>query len=107
MINPSNNAVEVTREHEVIHVKGALVHATVMFAQAQIVALLVPGVVNINFQDVTACDSASLALLMALLREGSAKKTTLTFVHLPVQMRKLAKVSGVEALLPLDTGAKP
>ncbi len=47
-------------------------------------------------------DSAGLALLVEWLREARAHGKTLRFENIPPQLKALARVSGLERVLPLD-----
>lgn len=80
--------------------KGALNQYSVESALAQSNSLLPTGQsVTVNLHHVTDCDSASLAFLMALLREAKKRNTTLTFIHMPTQMRDLGRISGINPIL--------
>lgn len=58
--------------------------------------------IQLNLQQISKSDSASLAYLTALLRCAKAKQSHLTFIHVPNQMLDLAKVSGLTSWLPLS-----
>lgn len=47
-------------------------------------------------------DSAGLALLVEWLREAREHGKTLRFENIPAQLKALARVSGLERVLPLD-----
>lgn len=47
-------------------------------------------------------DSAGLALLVEWLREAREHGKTLRFENIPAQLKDLARVSGLERVLPLD-----
>lgn len=49
---------------------------------------------------VSAVDSAGLAIVFAWLRDAGAAQRKLTFAHLPQQLLSLAAVYGVSDLLP-------
>lgn len=79
---------------------GALNQSTVESAFFQIIPLFeAQPKITVNLQQVTECDSASLAFLMALLREAKKRSSQLTFIHMSKQMCDLAKVSGILPLL--------
>ena len=59
--------------------------------------------VQVDMSQVTASDSAGLALLLAWLAYASKHGSCLTFVNIPEQMRAMARISDVEDLL----GATP
>lgn len=83
-------------------IEGALTQQTVVEALNQSIKQLPTNtVIQVNFEGVTHSDSASLAFLMALLREAKKKSVRLQFVELPKQMLELARVSGVLSVLPM------
>ncbi len=55
----------------------------------------------VDFAAVTEVDSAALALALAWLRAASASGRTLRFANLPPAMANLARLYGVDELLPL------
>jgi len=52
-----------------------------------------------DFQGTTRCDSAGLAMLIALKRAAIAEQRQCTFRHLPTQLVAIADVVGVADLL--------
>jgi len=63
--------------------------------------------ISIDLAGVTRSDSAGLALLVEWLRESDRLGKTITFLNMPVQMQSIARVCGLEAILPADTAAPP
>jgi phospholipid transport system transporter-binding protein len=61
---------------------------------------LAEGVRTVDLGEVTELDSALLALALAWLREARAAKRELAFANLPEAMQTLARLYGVEDLLP-------
>ena len=61
---------------------------------------LAEGVRTVDLGEVTELDSALLALALAWLREAHAAKRELAFANLPEAMQTLARLYGVEELLP-------
>jgi phospholipid transport system transporter-binding protein len=55
---------------------------------------------TVDLDNVVYSDSAGLTLLTAWLRLAKQCQITLGFKHMPAQMRTIAKVSGLEAVLP-------
>lgn len=55
----------------------------------------------IDLKDVSECDSAGVALLIAWVRYLRMQNKTLQFVHLPEQMRAIVHVSGLDTILPI------
>lgn len=65
-------------------------------------ALLRPDTgLTLDLSGVERADSSGLALLVSLLREARASQTALQFANIPAQLHSLARVSGVEGLLPV------
>jgi len=56
---------------------------------------------TIDFQSVTAVNSAALALMLEVLRRARARHFSLKFLHVPEKLISLAKVSSVDKLLAL------
>lgn len=59
------------------------------------------GAVSIDLGTVTRTDSAGVALLVHWTRQQRRLGGTVEFVNIPSQMRAIARVSGVDAILPL------
>ncbi len=60
------------------------------------------GDIEIDLKGVTRADSAGLALLVELLRESSRKDRRIAFSHVPAQLLSIARVCGLEEILPLS-----
>lgn len=60
------------------------------------------GTVTVNLKKVEACDSASLAFLVAILREAKLKRSQIIFSQVPKQMIDLGRVSGIDELITLE-----
>jgi phospholipid transport system transporter-binding protein len=58
------------------------------------------GVQTVDVGEVSELDSSLLALLLAWLREARAKERPLEFANLPEALRTIARLYGVEGLLP-------
>ena len=63
--------------------------------------------ISIDLAGVTRSDSAGLALLIEWLRESERLGKTITFLNMPAQMQSIARVCGLEGILPVDTAAPP
>jgi len=59
------------------------------------------GVRTVDLGEVTELDSAALALLLAWLREARAKQREVAFANLPESLQTIARLYGVDGLLPL------
>lgn len=85
-----------------LRIQGALAQETVVEAICKCEALLPSNkTMNVNFSTVSYCDSASLAFMTALLRLGKERNMTLTYIQVPQQIIDLAKVSGLDKILPI------
>lgn len=92
---------EQIREDE-IHLRGHLSFANVPQLLREVKqALPDSGVLRIDLSAVTRSDSAGLALLVDCLREARARDLVLQYVSMPEQMLAMARVSGLDAVLPL------
>ncbi len=56
---------------------------------------------TLDLQGITHTDSAGLALLIEWMRTARNRNKTIAFRNIPPQMLAIAKVSGVEQILPL------
>ncbi len=56
---------------------------------------------DIDLSHVRRADSAGLALLVEWLREAQRSGTRLRFFNIPPQMLEMARVSGLDGILPL------
>jgi phospholipid transport system transporter-binding protein len=63
--------------------------------------------ISIDLAGVTRSDSAGLALLIEWLRESERLGKTITFLNMPAQLQSIARVCGLEGILPADTTAPP
>jgi phospholipid transport system transporter-binding protein len=63
--------------------------------------------ISIDLAGVTRSDSAGLALLIEWLRESEQLGKTITFLNMPAQMQSIARVCGLDGILPADTAAPP
>jgi len=63
--------------------------------------------ISIDLAGVTRSDSAGLALLIEWLRQSERLDKTITFLNMPAQMQSIARVCGLEGILPADKAARP
>jgi phospholipid transport system transporter-binding protein len=61
---------------------------------------LLEGALTVDLAEVTELDSSALALLLAWLREAKAAGRAVVFANLPEALRTIARLYGVEDLLP-------
>lgn len=57
---------------------------------------------DIDLSGVSKFDTAGLAWLLALIEYANSKQTEITYSQVPIELVKLAKLSGVQALLPIS-----
>ncbi|MFN9807627.1 MAG: lipid asymmetry maintenance protein MlaB [Betaproteobacteria bacterium] len=57
------------------------------------------GDLGVDLSDVTEVDSAGVAMLVAWLREATARGGTLVLTHIPPALASLARLYGVDGLL--------
>jgi|GEM_PF-3629577 len=98
----SEKDIAVSFRNNELLISGPLNHETVSAALA-LCEPLIPSEqsITLNFSGVVDCDSASLALVTALMRASLAKKTKVQLSHMPKEMLDLATVSGLNGFLPL------
>ena len=88
-------------EHGRLEVEGELVFATVGRLLRDSEALLPgDGPLAIDLQGVEGSDSAGLALLLEWLDRGRTLGRSIRFRNLPDSLRKIARLSNLESLLP-------
>jgi phospholipid transport system transporter-binding protein len=58
------------------------------------------GVQTVDLGEVSEMDSALLALLLAWLRDATARTQPISFANLPASLRTIARLYGVDRLLP-------
>jgi anti-anti-sigma factor len=59
------------------------------------------GNLTVDLSKVTVCDSAGVALCLALLRMARGVNKQIVFSNPPTRMMDMIRVSGVDAILPL------
>ena len=59
---------------------------------------------QIDLGGVSHADSAGLALLISWLRQARRQEIRILFCRVPEQLLKIARVSGLETVLPFDNG---
>jgi phospholipid transport system transporter-binding protein len=61
------------------------------------------GVRTVDLAEVTEMDSSLLALMLAWLREANSRGRELAFANLPESLRTIARLYGVDSLLPVSS----
>ncbi|HFC53661.1 MAG TPA: anti-sigma factor antagonist [Gammaproteobacteria bacterium] len=64
------------------------------------------GVLKIDLEGVSRADSAGLVLLIGWLRRARRQGVRILFCKVPEQLLKIARVSGLESVLPFDSGVE-
>jgi phospholipid transport system transporter-binding protein len=59
------------------------------------------GVRTVDLAEVTEMDSSLLAAMLAWLRDARARGTELAFANLPESLRTIARLYGVDSLIPV------
>ena len=91
----------IRRDGSRMVLSGAMTLANVAGALEEGRRHLEEGVHTIDLGEVTEMDSALLALLLAWLREARSRKREIAFANLPESLRTIARLYGVDALLPV------
>jgi len=91
----------IRREGRTLLLSGPVTLANVARVLEEGRGHLAEGAAAVDLGEVSEMDSSLLALALAWLREARAAKRELSFVNLPESLQTLAKLYGVEELLPL------
>ncbi len=65
-----------------------------------------PGALQIDLSGVTAANSAGLALLLEWMDLARSRRITVSYLHLPESLLRIAAFSNLEALLPVAEGSR-
>ena len=96
-------AITLSIENEQCLLTGALTRQTIpSVANKQFKKLFIAEHATINFSSVDKVDTAGLAWVCALLEHANNHHCQLSFIHIPEQLAKLAKLSGVDNFLPIS-----
>jgi phospholipid transport system transporter-binding protein len=90
----------IRREGDRMIVSGPLTLASVAGTLAEGNGAIGAGVRTVDLAEVGELDSSALALLLAWLREAKRGNAELSFVNLPQGLTTIAKLYGVDELLP-------
>lgn len=98
----SETAIQQQDDHSYL-IRGELNMQTVPDMLKQAEPILADGREELVFdlQGISRTDSAGLALLVEWMQAAGQQQTRITFRNLPTQLRDIARVSGLEELLPL------
>ena len=92
----------VTQQNTQISVSGHLTVNTVEGLLSQVKPLVAyDDKMIVDLGGIKSCDSASLAFLVAVLREGKLKRSEIVFSNMSKQISDLSRVSGIDGLITL------
>jgi ABC-type transporter Mla MlaB component len=103
---PSAQAEVVSVGADRLAVRGALTFATARLASAaglRAIGASAARRLTVDFADVTAADSAGLAVCLIWLGTARRAGRELLFANLPAHIRSLARISEVDSLLERET----
>ncbi len=89
------------RKDNRLYLTGILTYATVPELLTQQKALLAYAeTLEVDLQGISKSDSAGIALLIAWIRALREEERSIVFLNLPKQLQAMARVSGLEGILP-------
>ena len=94
-IQLSDGMLRVSGELDAKTVPQLLIDSASLFQQAGVQ-------ISVDLAEVSRADSSGLALLIDWMRTARQNQQQLTFQRLPAQLLEMARVSGIEELLPLS-----
>jgi phospholipid transport system transporter-binding protein len=100
-VNQAVNAPAVRREEGRLVLSGAVTLGNVAQVLEEGRRHLADGAATVDLAEVNEVDSSALALLLAWLREAKAAGRSLTFANLPESLQTIARLYGVQDLLPV------
>lgn len=88
-----------------LQISGELTFATVtsVLKQSQPLFQKAGDEIEVELGGVVRADSAGLAMLIEWMRRAAAEGRSITFLHLPEQMRAIAEASDLDSVLPLSS----
>ena len=92
----------VRHEADRVVIEGAVSSATAAMLLEQLSAASRDGTQQIDFAEVTRCDSAAIALMLELRRQSVGKNQELRFLNLPDSLIKLAALYSVSEMISPD-----
>jgi phospholipid transport system transporter-binding protein len=96
--------IEPTKNSNEFVVRGELNFATVPRLRDKGNQLLSQqGIIVFNFEGVSRSDSSAIALLTAWTRQARRSGKKVLFTHIPSQLLDIAKLSGLNSILPIQT----
>ena len=95
----------IRREGRRLVVSGPVTLANVSGLLEEGRRYLAEGVAFVDLGEIGEMDSSLLALMLAWLRDARARGSDLAFANLPESVQTIARLYGVEGLLPLSAMA--
>ena len=95
----------IRREGRRIVISGPVTLANVAAVLDEGRRHLEEGVRTVDLAEVTEMDSSLLALMLAWLREAKSRSRELAFANPPESLRTIARLYGVDGLLPVSTSS--
>ena len=87
-------------ENNTLIVSGKLNFSTVMTLWNESLPLIANyAALHFDLSRVTTANSAGLALLLEWIKRAQHEKKSITFDHVPAQLRSIATVSGIDKML--------
>ena len=93
----------IRREGRCIMVSGPVTLANVASVMQEGQRHLAEGVQTVDVGEVSELDSSLLAMLLAWVRDAKAQQRELKFINPPEALQTIARLYGVESLLPLGS----
>jgi phospholipid transport system transporter-binding protein len=84
-----------------IVLEGEVVIASVARIERDVAGQRQPGPCVIDFGRVNNVDSSAVALMIGWMRDAAARGESVSFANIPPSLASLARLYGVESLLPL------
>jgi len=98
----TQSIIDLVVENEMCLLKGELTRHTVpSLSVKKLKKVFSAEKVSFNFAEVEKVDTAGLAWVCALLEHANHKNCQLSFIKMPEQLTKLAKLSAVDIFLPI------
>lgn len=95
-----NGKASINLEHDRLLVSGEIDFGTAVSLWNQSLPLLAQcKTLSFDFSNVVASNSAALALLIEWIKYANRKSKSITFQQIPPQIRSIAAMAGIDALL--------
>jgi phospholipid transport system transporter-binding protein len=95
----------IRREGRRLVVSGSVTLANVAGVLEEGRRHLEEGVRTVDLGEITEMDSSLLALMLAWMRDAKGRRRELSFANLPESLQTIARLYGVEGLLPVTASS--